>query len=118
MYRRNQIFDNFFLLPFVRIWLVFLLVLSFTDHDHYNFIGNDYKSAVVKSIVYDHIDFPVSLFPEDTRLNFEFKKHIALINLERFNLKALLSMGIPLRLNNRQNLPPIVSREIIFKNGP
>jgi len=40
---------------------LFLLALSFADHDDRIFIGEDYQSAAVEALEYDDIDFPTSV---------------------------------------------------------
>jgi len=121
MFRKNYLFDKFFLLPFVRIWLLFLLILSFTDHDHYLYKGNDYKSVAVEAIHYDHIDFPVSIIQENSISELNVQKNLILPVAVLFNLYVLDSIDIiPPQLNFQVTAPLIIIllNSVIRKNAP
>lgn len=73
---------------------VFLLALSFADHDEKIYIGKDYQSAAVEALDYDYVDFPTSVsrhnMPSFTKVQREAILPLALV------FKLEISKVIPL----------------------
>lgn len=85
---------------------VFLLTLSFADHDDKIFIGKDHQSAAVEALDFDDVDFPTSVsrhnMPSFTKVQREailplalaFKLEISKV-IPTFNFPVQI-YGIPL----------------------
>jgi hypothetical protein len=70
-----------------RLLAVFLLALSFADHDDRIFIGEDYQSAAVEALDYDHVDFPTSISRNDSPSYGKIHRAILLPLAQVFNLE-------------------------------
>lgn len=87
---------------------VFLLALSFADHDDNIFIGKDYQSAAVEALDYDYVDFPTSVsrhnMPSFTKVQREAILPLAMVfKLEISHLFPTITLppqlyGIPLTM--------------------
>ena len=80
---------------------LFLLALSFADHDDRVFIGNDYQSAAVEALDYDHVDFPTSVsrlnLPSFTKIQRAVLLPLAIIfKLEIFNDFSTITFPVQL----------------------
>jgi hypothetical protein len=91
-----------------QLMALFLLALSFADHDDRIFIGDDYQSAAVEALDYDHVDFPTSVsrvnLPSFTKIQREVILPLALVfKLEIFKVMPTITFpvqlyGIPLTM--------------------
>ncbi len=72
-----------------RMLAVFLLVLSFADHDDRIFIGKDYQSAAIEALEYDDIDFPTSVSRSDSQPSSKVERAVILPLALIFNLEII-----------------------------
>ncbi|MBS9523891.1 hypothetical protein KI659_07675 [Litoribacter alkaliphilus] len=70
-----------------RLLAVFLLVLSFADHEDRIFIGKDYQSAAVEALEFDDIDFPTSVSRSDSQPYSKVERAVILPLALIFNLE-------------------------------
>jgi len=104
-----------------RLLAVFLLALSFADHEDKIFIGKDYQSAAVEALDYDDVGFPTSVsrhsMPSFTKVQREALLPLALVfKLEITHVIPSISFpvqiyGIPLPMLNVLEL-------IVCSNAP
>jgi len=100
---------------------VFLLLLSFADHDDKIFIGKDYQSAAVEELDFDFVDFPTSVsrhnMPSFTKVQREAILPLALVfKLEI--LRVIPKITFPIQLYGIPLTMITVLELIICSNAP
>jgi len=106
---------------FTQLLALFLLALSFADHDDRIFIGEDYKSAAVEALEYDDVDFPTSVsrvnLPSFTKIQREVILPLALVfKLEIF--KVIPTISFPVQLYGIPITMLTVLELIVCSNAP
>jgi len=100
---------------------LFLLALSFADHDDRIFIGDDYQSAAVEALDYDDVDFPTSVsrmnVPSFTKIQREVILPLALaFKLTIF--KVIPTITFPVQLYGIPLTMLTVLELIVCSNAP
>jgi len=100
---------------------VFLLALSFADHDDNIFIGKDYQSAAVEALDYDDVDFPTSVsrhsMPSFTKVQREALLPLALVFKLEIS-KVIPTITFPVQLYGIPLTMLTVLELIICSNAP